>query len=343
MEYEKRKHNTPISTVIKCYLDKRGGKVSMSRNELEWRFNALDWRFQKQILFAFLQSGKSDRKWAYGKLYAVWDDCFIPVLNELWEQYHEETLSWLIIRYFPIEFLKNNFESLNEGRNYFLLCSRLFDTPDFTVDKTLLNECELLKIKRLMGESVTLEDAKDMFFYIIYKYCKGAYKFRAWRTVENYKHAVNPELTILNRPMINKMLLVIEKIDSKGFSLSMKLRDWRETVKKDFIAKYGMAGDTYWGDEAEEAQRKAQMAHCYEYIDKEYTSVWDNFDINDQQQFLDYMKERHSLHLVEEPVNKNTTSMIGNSGSNMLEDDVEGFSPMHFDYMTDEDDIILPF
>lgn len=343
MEYEKRKHNTPISIVIKNYLDKDGGKVTPSRNEIEWRFNALDWRYQKQILFAFLQSGKSDRKWAYSKLYVVWDDCFIPVLNELWEQYHEETLSWLIIRYFPIEFLKNNFESLNVGRNYYLLCSRLFDTPDFFVDKTLLNECELLKIKRLMGESVSLEDAKDLFFYIVYKYCKGAYKFRAWRTVESYNNARTEELTILNRPLINKMLLAMEDLDPKGFWFSMKLRDWRETVKKDFIAKYGKAGDTYWGDEAEEAQRKAQMTHCYECIDKEYTSVWDTFDINDQQQFLDYMKDRHSLHVVEESVDKDKPSMKENSGSNMLENDVKESSPMHFDYLDVEDEIILPF
>ena len=342
MEYEKRKHNTPIPTVIKCYLDKKGGKVSVSRNELEWRFNALDWRYQKQILSAFLQSGKSDRKWAYSKLHVVWDDCFIPVLNKLWEQHHEETLSWLIIRYFPIEFLKSNFENLNVGRNYYLLCSRLFDTPEFTVDKTLLNEYELLKIKRLMGESVTLEDAKILFFYIVYKYCKGAYKFRAWRTVESYKQAV-PQLTILNRPMINKMLLAIEDIGSNGFWLSMRLRNWRESVKKDFIAKYGTAGDTYWHDEAEEVQRKSQMTHCYEHIDKEYTIVWDTFDINDQQQFLDYMKERHRLDIVEESVSKGNPSMNGNGNSKMIKDDLMGFFPVQSDYMDEEDDIILPF
>lgn len=300
MDNKKSKHNSPISKIIKSYLNKDGGKVIASRKEIEWRFNALDWKYQKQIIFAFLQSGKIDREWAYSKLYVVWDDCFIPVLKELWERYHEETLSWLIIRYFPIEFLKNNFESLNVGRNYYLLCSRLFDTPDFAVDKTLLNEYELLKIKRLMGESITLEDAKDLFFYIVYKYCKGAYKFRAWRTVESYKNARIEELTILNRPLINKMLLAIEDIDSKGFWFSMKLRDWREKVKKEFIEKYGMADDTYWYDEAEESQRKAQMTHCYDYIDKEYTNVWDTFDINDQQQFLDYMKERHKAHLLKE-------------------------------------------
>ena len=99
MEYKKRTHNRPISIAIKGYLDKDGGKVTASRKEIEWRFNALDWKCQKQILFAFLQSGMSDRKWAYKKLYALWDDCFIPQIKDLWESYHEIEVSWLIIRF----------------------------------------------------------------------------------------------------------------------------------------------------------------------------------------------------------------------------------------------------
>ena len=291
----------PIATVIKDYLNKQGGKVTSSRNDIERRFNALDWRYQKQILYAFLQSGKSDREWAYIKLFRVWDNCFIPTLQELWQKYHEESLTWLIIRYFP--------------------------------------EYDLLRIKRLMGESVTLEDAKDLFFYMVYKYCKGAYRFRAWRTVESYKNADISELTILNRPMINKMLLEIESLSSKGFGLSMELRDWRESVKKDYIAKYGMAGNTYWGDEAEEWQRNTQMIHCYECIDKEYTSVWDTFDINDQQQFLDYMEERHKQHVLEESEKENDPSTKDElNDSSIFEDFI-----VHFDYLDEDDHSGLPF
>ena len=43
MDYKNRKHNTPIATLIKQYLDKKGGKVVVSRKEIDWRFNALDW------------------------------------------------------------------------------------------------------------------------------------------------------------------------------------------------------------------------------------------------------------------------------------------------------------
>lgn len=308
MEYEKRKHNTPISTVIKSFLDKKGGKVKVSRYEIDRRFNALDWRYQKQILFAFLESGKSDRDWAYRKLFAFWDDCFIPVLQGLWEKYHEETLTWLIIRYFPIDFIKKNYDKLNERRNYYDICARMSDIEGFVVDKTRLSEYDLLRIKRILGEPITLRDAKDLFFMLCYKFCKGAYKFRAWRTVENYKNAELSLLAILNRPIINKMLLEIENLRPKGIWLSMELRHWRETVTKDFIAKYGVSDDTYWGDEAEELLRNTQKEHCYGYIDKEYTIIWDTFDINNQQQFLDYLEKRHHEHIIQEETGKKTTA-----------------------------------
>ena len=104
-----------------------------------------------------------------------------------------------------------------------------------------------------------------------------------------------------------------------------------------------MADDTYWNDEAEESLRKAQMIHCFEFIDKEYTRVWDTFDINDQQQFLDYMKERHNLHTVEKSVNKENPSLNGKSNSNKLKDELMGFFPMQSNNTDEEDDIILPF
>lgn len=65
MEYWKIERNKPISIVIKGYLDKKGGKVTDSRKEIQKRFNGVDWEDQKRIVFAFLQSGATDRDWVY--------------------------------------------------------------------------------------------------------------------------------------------------------------------------------------------------------------------------------------------------------------------------------------
>jgi hypothetical protein len=85
MRHGKRKRNTPIATLIRNYINKKSGKVSESREEIQWRFNWLDWKDQKKILNAFLESGKSDREWAYGKVLDFWDDSFLPKVKELWE------------------------------------------------------------------------------------------------------------------------------------------------------------------------------------------------------------------------------------------------------------------
>ena len=298
MEYEQGKHNTPISTVIKRFLDKKGGKVRSSRKEIVWRFNALDWRYQKQILFAFLESGKSDRDWAYRKLFVYWDDCFIPVLKRLWEEYNEFVLSRLIIKYFPIEFIKENCDKLSDGHNYYYICYRMYDVEGFVIDKTRLNECDLLRIMHVLGEPVTLGDAKDMFFMLIYKFCKGVYDFRAWRTVEI--HDNTPTLYILDRPIIRNMLLEIEFVESNGLDLSVQLREWIRTVTIKFLCKYQGESDMFWHKEEEPFARCIQKAFCYGQIDTEYTRVWDTFDCNNQQQFLDYLEKRHKEYVNKE-------------------------------------------
>lgn len=91
----KKKRNAPIATVIRNYKDKNSGKVTTSRKEIQWRFDCLDWKDQKKIMAAFLESGKKDREWAYSQIFDNWDDSFIPKVKELWETYHEFKCSWV--------------------------------------------------------------------------------------------------------------------------------------------------------------------------------------------------------------------------------------------------------
>ena len=296
MEYKKRKHNTPISTVIKRFRDKKSGKVKTSRSELHWRFDALDWNYQKQILFAFLESGKSDRQWAYRKLFAFWDDCFIPVLQELREKYNEDMLTCLIICYFPVDFLKKNYARLSEGRNYYEVCARMYDVEGFVVDKTRLSEYDLLRIKHVLGETVTLREAEALFFMLVYKFCRGTYKFRAWQTLEHHVHTQT--LYMLDRPIINTMLHEISSLEIGGGELSWQLKRWIRYVTNKFLSKHERLADRQWRKKEEEAlMREMQKSFCYEQIPPEYTRVWDTFDCNNQQQFLCYLEKIHEEYI----------------------------------------------
>lgn len=74
--FRSKPRNNPIATVIKNYLDKKSGKVTESREEIQRRFFGLDWKDQKKIMSAFLDAGKSDRNWAYSRLLDLWDSSF---------------------------------------------------------------------------------------------------------------------------------------------------------------------------------------------------------------------------------------------------------------------------
>lgn len=295
--HEIRKRNRPISTVIKEFLDKKGGNVVTARKEIEWRFDALDWRYQKQILFAFLQSGKSDRVWAYKKLLVLWDDCFIPVLQELWEKHHEMQLSWVVIQYFPMEYLKKKFVHLSVfGRNYFFLCQRLLEEKDFVLDRARLNEPDLLMVKSRLGEKIADDYVMDLFFLMIYKICKQDYYFMDWVIAE--KDGNRPLLTIFESRIVRNMQRVVEYELGRRY-LVQQMKDWMHSVTDGFLNEYkGEYYESWYTYDKKDFFRQLIKEYCCHQIDAEYRKVWDNFDCTNQQQFLDYLDMRHKEHIL---------------------------------------------
>jgi len=294
MEYWKIEHNKPISIAIKGYIDKKSGKVTESRKEIERRFDGLDWRYQKQILFGFLQSGATDREWAYRKLFACWDECFITTLQELWERYHEKTLSWLVIRFFPTGYVKEHLEELSEGRNYFFIYERLAEDKDFNLDKTRLNEADLLSVKRKQQETITDDDFEDLFYLLIYKICKGAYSIRRGKIFEY--HGENPIISLFDNRILKRMM--DEAV--YYYNTAEKLRKWIYMVSKDYLRSYKTEIDfDYPYPKREQFDRIAGSMReiCYKHIPTKYTTVWDAYDISDQQKFLDDLDRRHKKHL----------------------------------------------
>ena len=136
MKSKERKRNTPIATLIKNYINKKSGKVPESRKEIQRRFDYLDWKAQKKIMQAFLESGKADRLWAYTKLLDNWDKSFEPRVKELWEQSHEGIISWVVIHYFPTKFLSQNIDKFTDDRDYYFICLRLAEDKSYIIDRS---------------------------------------------------------------------------------------------------------------------------------------------------------------------------------------------------------------
>ena len=49
-------------------------------------------------------------------MFTHWDDSFIPIVKEIWEKYYEAPLSWVVIRYLPIDYIKENFRGVEVSK-----------------------------------------------------------------------------------------------------------------------------------------------------------------------------------------------------------------------------------
>lgn len=159
--------NNPIATVIRNYKNKKSGKVTDARNEIQRRFFGLDWKDQKRIMAAFLDSGISDRDWAYSRLLDLWDASFEPQVQVLWEAYHEEKCSWVIIRHFPKEYLKEHIDLFHEGRDYYFICRRLAEDSDFVIDKSKLSKTDYLMALSHAERHIDDDEATDTLYEIV--------------------------------------------------------------------------------------------------------------------------------------------------------------------------------
>ncbi len=169
MPYPIPNRNKKISTLIKWFVERKKGKIVESRQEIQRRFDHLDWNDQKKIIFAFLSSGKADRYWIYPYLVKYWDDEFIPIVKDLFEKYHEEKCKWAIIRYFPINYLLQNIELFSKDRDYFFLCRRLaYDKVPYVIEKGKLSPRDYFTI--LIDRKETPEDneALDVLFSVLH-------------------------------------------------------------------------------------------------------------------------------------------------------------------------------
>jgi len=171
MDYQAKKRNTPIATLIRNYVNKKSGQVAQSREEIQRRFDFLDWKDQKKIILAFLESGKTDRQWAYSKVLDYWDKSFEPKIKELWEELHEERCSWSVIRYFPKEYLAQHIDMFTDDRDYYFICLRLGEDKDFVIDKRKLSNTDYLAVVYHTGRTVDTKEAEQLLYENVHEMC----------------------------------------------------------------------------------------------------------------------------------------------------------------------------
>jgi len=227
MRYSIKKRNTPIATLIRNFINKKSGKVSVSREEIQRRFNHLDWKDQKKILSAFLDSCITDREWAYGQLISYWDDSFLPKVKELWETYHEYKCSWSIIRYFPLEYIKEHIEEFTDERDYYFICLRLAKDKDYVIDRTKLSDSDYLAMLWHTGRTISDDEARNTLFSIIHDSCFiDTFMPRLERVGEN---RYNKVITPANYREVNLAIYYLLKLEKDN--IVQQFEQWNELVE----------------------------------------------------------------------------------------------------------------
>ena len=269
MIYYSKKRNTPIVTLIKNFVNKRSGRVTESREEIQRRFDYLDWKDQKKIVLAFLDSGKKDRQWAYAKTLEYWDKSFEPKMQELWESLHEEKSSWTVIRYFPVEYLSKNIEKFTEERDYYFVCLRLAKDKAFEIDRSKLSNTDYLAVLYHTGRSIEEKDAGSLLYENVHNICLDCDPYFALD-----KYASVSKGTIISPISFKEVSLALYYIKKLGLSsLASEFEQWNKKVmESEFESPEFKAIPIYDIDEVAYIHQMIHIARKYAYLalDKKY-------------------------------------------------------------------------
>ena len=324
MRYQKRKRNTPISTLIKNYLNKKSGKVTESREEIKWRFDHLDWKDQKKILFAFMDSGISDREWAYSKMLDNWDDSFQPKVRELWETYHEYKCSWSIIRYFPLEYIKEHIGEFTDERDYYFICLRLAKDKDFVIDRTKLSDRDYLAVLWHTGRTISNDDARDTLFSIIYDCCLAdTFMPRLEHVGEN---RYNKVITPANYREVNLAIYYLLKLEKDN--IVQQFEQWNEQVEDAIYnsAEFKSIDRNDFFFDYEYDCRRVEIANLYAFqaLDEKYKLPSDP-TVEQMQQTMEQNLEWSRMQRGQPPHNHNQVSAPEYKDIRDVEEDVLPF------------------
>jgi len=258
-----KSRNRPIATVIKNYRDKKSGKVTESREEIQRKFFDLDWKGQKMIMSAFLDASKSDRNWAYSRLLDLWDSSFEEQVKGLWNQYHEFKCAWIIIRHFPLDYIRENMEQFKEDRDYYFISLRLAKDKDYTIDRAKLSKTDYMVVLYHTEREITDDDARDTLYGIVHDCCfRDSFLERLEYVGEGKRGDVK---TPANYRDVNLAIYYLLRLDKED--VVQQFREWNEKVE-DIIyssSEFNTYRKLSYSDYDEE-QGGIELANLYAYM-----------------------------------------------------------------------------
>ncbi len=263
MKVREQKRNAPIATLIKNYENKKSGKVSASRDEIKRRFGGLDWKDQKRILMAFLDSGMSDRDWAYTRLLDYWDDSFAPKVKELWETNQEYKCAWVVISFLPLEYVVQHMDEFTGDRDYFFICLRLAKNKDYAIDKAKLSKTDYLALLYHTDRCITYDEAIDTLFSIVHDSCL---EDSFMKKLEQTGEGIYPDvITPANYREVRLALYYVLKLQQ--FEAASVFKNWNEKLEETIYnsLEFKAIDRNKFSSDFEYERRRVEVANIYAY------------------------------------------------------------------------------
>ena len=269
----KTQRNEPLSTLLRHFADKKGGKVVISRAELRRRYPLQSYNDQKKILKAFLSASRSDIEWASRRLKNDWVPELSEIVAERWCQTHNPSLGKVVTAFLPVEFVLQEQEPLSESVGYEFVCARVGNHPDFVIDESRLTVPNLFYVKAKLGAKVTEDEMRpylhrylmslhpDQFNAIcvhditMFSYLKG-WDIMIWAMGQLGLRGLLLELLEFEAK-VRKIVLELPKIGRSPSSRGHGVADFIRTIKK-------CADPDYPNDEFDDWKEKLEKLECFE-------------------------------------------------------------------------------
>jgi len=225
--------NAPISRLVSDYDNKDSGRVGKSRKEIRRRFGGLDGEDQLQVMKLFLSSSSLDRKWAYHRLADWWDNSLEPLVRQLWESHHEPACASIVIRYSPLEYVKENMDSFTGTWSYYLLCRRLGEDPSFCIDKERLSAAAYLSAMSHTGRTLPESEGLSLIYQTMHDNCVKDF------TQKDRSEFISPTCTgpVVGPRDFREVAVALNNLDYglKCTRAARHFRNWAVKVQDDII------------------------------------------------------------------------------------------------------------
>ena len=207
--------NTPNDVLFKIMKNGRRREENAAMKELRERFYSLSQEEQTQLILHYLGREKMHRKWAYRYLLDIWDERYAPVVEALWNEYHEEKCAWSIIRHFPLSFVKEHREELSIGSNRPFVERRLCEDETYEIDESKLTPYECAWVYSVTGRKMSDEKAIQLLVDNVRRACET-------KTIIRYNSIENFSIDMY------KIIYHLEKMGK--YDVTYRFRSWFEPI-----------------------------------------------------------------------------------------------------------------